>query len=189
VELLITLAILVILTMVAAPAFRDLWRRHQVQAVADALGADLTYARHEAVQRAAYVSVCPSKTGQACTAQAAYGDGWIVYAYPAGIAGANRTYVPGESGFSRLRYTVPSESVVANATDAGVVTFGLQGQFKSTTERAALAWRVCAKDGADDSHQGVVTHAVPGAELNLTASGSLQRQHLMPGDSCVPSTP
>jgi type IV fimbrial biogenesis protein FimT len=185
----VTLAVLAILTMVAAPVFRDLWRRHQVQAATDALGADLTYARHEAVQRAAYVSVCPSKTGQACSAQPEYGDGWMVYAYSAGVAGANRTYVPGESGFSRLRYTVPSGSVVVNATDAGVVTFGQQGQFKSTAERTGVAWRVCADDGADDSRQATATPAVPGAELTLTASGSLQRRRLMPGDGCVPPAP
>lgn len=184
VELVIALAVLAVLTMVAAPAFRDVWRRHRVQAATEALWADLTYARHEAVQRAAFVSLCPSSTGQACLDQASYGKGWIVYAYPVGVAGANRPYAVGASGFSRLRYTVPAGPVMVKASDADVVTFGQQGQFKSTPARAGLTWRVCAGEGGDDS-QATATSSVSGAEVILTGSGSLQRQRLTSDDDCL----
>ncbi|MDG2537554.1 GspH/FimT family pseudopilin [Dyella jiangningensis] len=187
VEWVVVLAVLAILAIVAAPAFRGLWRRHQVQTATESLWADLTYARHEAVQRGMFVSVCPSKTGLACTDQVAYGGGWIVYAYPIGGMGANRAYASGVSGFDRLRYTVPSGRVVANATDPGVVTFGQQGQFKSTSERPGVTWRLCAASGADDAMQGEVTSDVPGVELVLGGSGSLQQQRLSVGDSCLPS--
>lgn len=80
VELIITLAVLAILMTIAAPGFRDLWRRHQVNGASDALWADLTYARYEAVQRASFVSLCPSSTGEACSGDVFYAEGWIVYA-------------------------------------------------------------------------------------------------------------
>lgn len=189
VELVITLTVLTILTTIAAPSFRDLWRRHQVNGAADGLWADLTYARYEAAQRASFVSICPSSTGVDCSGDTSYADGWIVYAYSAGAKGANRPYVAGAQDFTLLRRTVPSGAVVANAIDAGVVTFGQRGQFKSTTERATLSWRLCARADGGDLRQGQVTQGVPGAELAMASSGSLQRQRLMAGASCVPLRP
>jgi type IV fimbrial biogenesis protein FimT len=186
VELMITLAVLVILTTVAAPAFRDFLRRHQVQTATESLRADLTFARYEAVQRASYVSLCASGTGEACSGDASYAAGWIVYAYPAGTAGANRPYAAGAKDFTLLRRTALSGAVVVNADDAGVVTFGQQGQFKSTQDRASLSWRVCARAGDGDAGQGEATSSVPGAELILVGSGNRQRQRLAPDDSCLP---
>ncbi len=189
VELVITLSVLAILVTIAAPGFRDVLRRHQVQAVADALRADLTYARHEAVQRASFVSLCPSSTGDECSGDASYADGWIVYAYAVGAQGANRPYVAGTQGFTLLRRTVPSAVIAANASDAGVVTFGRQGQFKSTPERATLSWRVCARADGADVRQGEVTPGVPGVELAMAGSGSLQRRPLTGDASCTPASP
>jgi len=188
VELVIALAVLAILVTVAVPSWRGLMRRHQVSAAAEMLRSDLAYARHEAVQRASFVSICPSSTGDACAAQASYGDGWIVYAYPAGVAGANRAYIANAPGFSRLRRTVPAGSIALNASDADVVTFGQQGQFKSTSERATMSWRVCASVSGDNPQQGETTSDVPGVELTLTGSGSLQRRRLAPGETCLPTS-
>lgn len=189
VELIIALAVLAILMTIAAPGFRDLRQRHQVSAVADALWADLTYARYEAVLRASFVSLCPSSTGDECSGDTSYADGWIVYAYPVGVHGANRPYVAGAEGFTLLRRTTPSSAVVANALDAGVVTFGQQGQFKSTPDRAALSWRLCARADGADARQGEVTPGVPGVELAMTGSGSLQRRRLAVEAGCTPASP
>ncbi|WP_267873361.1 GspH/FimT family pseudopilin [Dyella amyloliquefaciens] len=189
VELIITLAVLVVLATIAAPSFRDLWLRHQVNGAANALWADLTYARYEAVQRASFVSLCPSSTGEDCSDDASYADGWIVYAYAAGTKGANRSYAEGVQDFTLLRHTVPSGAMVANAADAGVVTFGQQGHFKSTSERGTLSWWLCARADRGDPLQGEATQGVPGVELTMAGSGSLQRQRLAVGASCVPPHP
>lgn len=185
VELMVTLAVMVALVTLAAPAFRDLLRRRQVEAVADTLAADLTYARHEAAQRASFVSICPSRSGESCDDETSYAEGWIVYAHPAGIAGADRAYAAQAQGFLRLRYTVPSGAIVANATDAGVVTFGQQGQLKSSAERPGVSWRICTRGADDASPRGEASSGVPGIELRLAGAGSLQRRRLGDGDGCA----
>ncbi|RAO75196.1 GspH/FimT family pseudopilin [Dyella jiangningensis] len=187
VELVIALAVLAIVVTLVAPSWKGLLRRHHVNAAAEMLRSDLAYARHEAVQRASFVSICPSSTGDACATQAFYGDGWIVYAYPVGVAGANRAYMANAPGFSRLRRTVPTGSMAVTASDAGVVTFGQQGQFKSTSERATVSWRVCARASGDDP-QGEASTDVPGVELILNGSGSLQRRQLAPDERCLPAS-
>lgn len=186
VELVVTLAVLAVLATLAAPAFRDLLRRHQVGSAAEALRNDLAYARHEAVQRASFVSLCPSSTGDDCADDGSYRQGWMVYAYPSGALGANRRYAAGSPDFTRLRYTTPSAPVIVNASDAKVVTFGQQGQFKSTSERSSVTWHVCALDGR--AGEGESTAGVPGVQLTLLGSGSVQRQALAAGERCLPAS-
>jgi type IV fimbrial biogenesis protein FimT len=179
VELMVTLAVLAILTMVAVPSFRDTIRRNRVSAASNALLADLRYARTEAINRGQLVSLCPSSDGSSCTADGtAWDAGWLVYTYPAGAASANAAYAAGNI---LLRAGEARPGVAINASTADVVSFGQQGQLRPG---AALSFRTCIRASGGDA--GENSAAVPGARLDMSGSGSLANKALAAGDACTP---
>jgi len=179
IELMVTLAVLAILTMVAVPNFRDTIRRSRVSAASNALLADLHYARAEAINRGQLVSLCPSSNGSSCTAGgAAWEAGWLVYTYPAGAASANAAYAAGNI---LLRVADAREGVAVRASSTDVVSFGQQGQLRPG---AALSFVTCMRNGNGDAAENPA--AVPGARLALTGSGSLSNKALVAGDTCTP---
>lgn len=79
-ELLLVLAMMAVLTSLAAPSFRSLWVKHSVGLAAEALLGDLRYARSESLKRARPVLVCQSLNGTSCTRDsAAWAAGWLVF--------------------------------------------------------------------------------------------------------------
>jgi type IV fimbrial biogenesis protein FimT len=187
-ELLVTMAVLAILSLIAAPSFRDVLRRSQVSAASNTLLADLTYARSESATRRTFVSICASATGTSCSGEAAYESGWIVYAYPAGDAGANQEYSADDKTFSLLRYTETQDAVAIEGQDGDVVTFGQQGQLRaSATHTGTMSFWVCALTTAADRRTAESTAGVHGTQLTVNGSGSLQTTQLSSGDSCSPS--
>ncbi|RDI99747.1 prepilin-type N-terminal cleavage/methylation domain-containing protein [Dyella solisilvae] len=186
IELLIAMSVLAVLAMLAAPAFHDTVGRHQLSAAADALAADLTYARMEAMQRATFVSLCPSRDGVRCSDDSSYGQGWMTYSYPVSGSGANREFAAADQTFRLLRYSRTSGALTVTAADGDIVTFGLQGQLKPSGERGGRSWRFCILSDTGHLGSGVSTSAIPGTEIAAIASGSLQRRRLAVDESCVP---
>ncbi|MEH6636434.1 MAG: GspH/FimT family pseudopilin, partial [Halioglobus sp.] len=81
IELIITLAILVVLLTVAAPSMRRLVHSNMVRTEASRLVAAINLTRSEAVLRNRPVSMCPSSmaaTGRPLCS-GTYADGWIIY--------------------------------------------------------------------------------------------------------------
>lgn len=179
IELMVTLAVLGILAMVAAPNFRDLLRRGKVSGATNALLADLSYAREASIDRGQLVSLCPSSNGSSCTEGGnAWESGWLVYTYPAGAASANAAYAAGNL---LLRASGAHPGVVMRAASADVVSFGQQGQLRPGT---ALDFVTCIHD--DSGTGGENTAAVPGNHLSIGASGSFASKALAAGADCVP---
>lgn len=77
-ELLITIAVLAVLVTIAVPSMQEFVRKNRVTTQINALLADLTFARSEAIKRATTVRVCNSKDQETCAADAKWADGWIV---------------------------------------------------------------------------------------------------------------
>lgn len=77
-ELLITLAIIGIVTMAGAPALGALVARTQDATAEAALAGTLRQARTAAVTHATRVLVCPSRDGRRCDAGDDWQHGWIV---------------------------------------------------------------------------------------------------------------
>lgn len=178
VELMVTLAVLAILTMVAVPSFRDTIRRNRVGTASNALLADFNYARAEAINRGQLVSLCPSSDGSSCTANGtAWESGWLVYTYPAGAASANTVYAAGDI---LLRATGAREGVAIRAGSAAVLSFGQQGQLQPGTARAFVA---CLRNG---SGSGENSAAVPGLRIDVGGSGSLVGKALASTAGCTP---
>ena len=87
IELLVTLAIAVILTMVAVPGFRSIIQNNRASTQANELLTALTLARSEAIKRAANVSICSSANQATCAASTDWSTGWIIFTDTSGVAG------------------------------------------------------------------------------------------------------
>lgn len=178
VELMVTLAILAILTMFALPSFRDAIRRNQVSSGSNALLADLNYARAEAINRGQLVTLCPSSNGSSCATSTAWDTGWLVYTYPAGAASSNKAYVAGNI---LLRSATTQNATGIWAGQATYPSFGPQGQLKPGTASLPFRFITCYKTSG-----GSATNAntVPGTELDVNSSGYISNVPLASGASC-----
>lgn len=84
IELMVTVAILAVLTALAAPSFTPIIERWRVRQVAEDLQSTLYYARSEAIKRGGNLSIQKLKnTADGCqnaTTTEEWGCGWIVFA-------------------------------------------------------------------------------------------------------------
>jgi type IV fimbrial biogenesis protein FimT len=79
IELMITVSIIAILAMVAAPSLRDMVLNARMTSMVNDLLTDLSVARAEAVKRGVRATVCTSSNGTACTSSD-WRNGWIIVA-------------------------------------------------------------------------------------------------------------
>lgn len=79
IELMVTVAILAILAMIAAPSFNDAILSNRLTSFANHFVASATLARGEAIKRNAAVKLCRSSNGTACAASGGWQQGWIVF--------------------------------------------------------------------------------------------------------------
>lgn len=98
VELMVTVAILVILLAIGAPNLRDFVLKQQISADANTLASAFRLARSEALKRSGMVTICPSLDPSAatptCVANATtdWSNGWLIFADYAPTGGATGAY-------------------------------------------------------------------------------------------------
>jgi len=120
IELMVTIAILAIITTVAVPGFSNLIRNTKASGLSNDLVGALQYARSEAVNRNQAVAVCSGLTVATC--DAGWTNGWIVY-------------VVSDSSILRSWEAAAADSVINQ--DSGTnstVIFGGDGKATGTTE-------------------------------------------------------
>jgi type IV fimbrial biogenesis protein FimT len=79
IELMITIAVVAILSAIAAPSFTNLrYQGERVSQVNDFLHA-IFLARSEAIKRGHAVELCKSRDGTSCSSTGHWHDGWIVF--------------------------------------------------------------------------------------------------------------
>lgn len=78
-ELLVTLAILVILIAFAAPSMANLIERNQGASLSNQLLTSINLARYTAVLQGRTAAVCKSADGLKCTSSGDWSQGWIVF--------------------------------------------------------------------------------------------------------------
>lgn len=84
IELMVTVAVLGILSAIALPSFSGLLASSRVNSAATDLWAAMQFARSEAVKRNETVTVCPSTNETGCAAAGtSFASGWIVRPGPA----------------------------------------------------------------------------------------------------------
>ncbi len=78
IELIVTMTIAGVLMSLAAPGFSNFVKNNRLSGQANAIMADLAFARSEAVKRGAPVTICRSKDGAGCLSGTEWHEGWIV---------------------------------------------------------------------------------------------------------------
>lgn len=113
VELLITVAIVAILASLAVPSFRELLVKRSVVATADALIADIRYARSEAVKRSTRTVICKSINGSSCsTVAGSWNEGWIVF-----VDRNSDRVVDADDDLVRVQQKVPNIATIQQDSD------------------------------------------------------------------------
>lgn len=184
VELMMALAVLAVLLVMGAFAFRDLVRRHKVVAASNALRADISYARSEAIHRGNVVSICASvdATYKNCDGSGkSYQRGWIVYTYGAGAAKVSKAYVDGSD--LRLRVGQARDGVRIQPKYDTIPSFDAQGQLHPSIGKP-LTFAICFLPAGADA--GSSTAAVPGVQLTVKASGGVVSKTLGVQKACKP---
>jgi type IV fimbrial biogenesis protein FimT len=77
IELMVTVAILAVITAIAVPSLRGFIQRSNAASAANTMLTSFALARSEAIRGNARVTVCPSRNGDNC--DGAWADGWIVF--------------------------------------------------------------------------------------------------------------
>jgi type IV fimbrial biogenesis protein FimT len=180
-ELMITLSVAGILTVIAYPGMRNFLYRNRVIAQSNNIQADLQLARGQAAATRSYVSICPVTTagGTTCSASAtAYDQGWLVYTAIA----PNTAYDSAVSG--SLQHVAPATSNISiRASNGGVLTYNARGELIVTGSSATSTTFITCSNPTGAS-VGSNTTDVPGVQLSVANSGRIASSILATGDSC-----
>jgi type IV fimbrial biogenesis protein FimT len=83
VELMVVVAIIAILTTIAAPSFKAMLQSSSMTSAVNSFLADMRYARSESIRRGGGVVMCPSTNSESssasCSGSTAWQEGWIVF--------------------------------------------------------------------------------------------------------------
>ena len=137
VELMMVLAMMAVVTSLAAPSFRSLWVKRSVLLAAEALLSDFRYARSEALKRVRPVLVCQSSDGTSCTRDgAAWAQGWIVFVDSNGNAQVDGDNAEGPAeDLLRVQSTLPTlASIVSNVSTGHSIIYQAAGSAKSAAQ-------------------------------------------------------
>ncbi len=125
IELLITLAVIVVLLTVGVPAFSTVVKNSRLATATNELTTALNLARSEAIKRGLRVSVCKSADGATCAAVNGWDQGWIVFTdnnNNAAYNSASETLLRVYSGLAS------SLSLTGNVSVASYVSYVANGQ-------------------------------------------------------------
>jgi len=164
IELMVTVAILAILTMIAAPNLSDFIRRNNVTSQTNELLGALQFARSTAVSRNVMVSICATTTAAdstpTCSNTNTLNTGWLVY-----TTTTASTAIATTDEVLRVFQGATNVSIQIKPSGTKVVTFDTRGSSVSGN----LSFLVCAKKAADTVGQSGVRSA--GRSVNLQSGG------------------
>jgi type IV fimbrial biogenesis protein FimT len=126
VELMVTVAVVAVLSAIAFPSFQTTLQSNRVATATNELVASLSLARTEAIRSNRYASLCPSAAGNACGG--ALSDGWLVWSDTNGdgILDGNETV---------LRFSRGNANIQANLI-GGIITFDARGRRMSAPNQS-----------------------------------------------------
>ncbi len=145
VELMVTLAVAAILTVIGIPAYQDLVRRNRLVTTANAVATDLVTAKSEAIRRGRAVNV------SALSGNGDWTSGWRIWV----DQNANGTFDAGTD--LELEAHPALAHLEMNAT-TNVSTVAFNGMAEAST---GVVWELCGESGEE------------GRRLNLNVTGRL----------------
>jgi type IV fimbrial biogenesis protein FimT len=117
VELVVTIAILAILTTLAVPGFGEMLRQWQRDNATRELALSMQIARSEAIKTSRQIVVCPSLDGIACVASTEWRNGWMVFVDDGAGTTANANNQSYDAG-ERVLKVVPSLTGLTSLTSS-----------------------------------------------------------------------
>ena len=166
IELLITVAILGIIAVIAAPSLQNFVLNNRIRSQAATLTTSLIFARSEAITRSARVVACPGTTGGCSGTQ--WESGWIVF-----VDTNNNAVLDDEETQLEVHVALDGNNTLRGTTDVGdYVSFDYDGRAQSGT------FVLCDQRGFGD-HALAINVLATGRSRNLAATDSSQ-------SSCTP---
>lgn len=121
VELMVTVAVLVVLMSIGIPSFQTIFGQNRAAASANEILASLQFARSEAVRLGTAVQLCPSTDAATCTGGSDWTGGWIVHID------------------NEVRRIGPALHSSVSASGADSLTYGSAGQIEGARAPFALS--------------------------------------------------
>ena len=166
IELLVTLVIMGILSMLVIPSFSLLLAKRAVRAAASDVASDLRLARSEAVKRSNFVTVCRSTDAATCAGAGSWHTGWVVFLDRNGngaIDGADDTVLRVHQELSGIQSMGNTDLALTKA----VLTFRPNGLGVGISDTWMVTPLASSKPGSTRlmciSSQGRLTLGEPGA--------------------------
>jgi len=156
IELMVTVAVIAILSAVAVPAMTGLINHSRISGLTGEVVSAIQLARSEAVRRNARVTLCPSTDGTTC-ANSTDWTGWIVLARDNTAA----------TDHVMLAETAPGSTQVSGP--AGGIVFRPSGLLVAQSQLT-----VCVPTTNPAANQRVVTVALSGSPITERANGGGQ---------------
>lgn len=171
-EALVVLALLGILSALAAPSYTGMRQRHQMQSQAEQFQASLMLARSEALRRQQRVTVCVRDAADGCAQAGSWAQGWVVF-----VEESNPTLRDPSDTILQLQGALPGFiAFTGNAPVRHYVSYGPQGrsQRKSGAFQAGTL-RLC---GAGQKHLWRVV-------VNAVGKPRLEKAELAASEPCA----
>lgn len=156
IELVVTVAIVAIVSTLAIPAFQTLIMNNRITSQANQLSSMLAYARSEGAKRpAGFMTLCPTSDSVSCSGNDAWEGGWLVLVDQNGdriVNGADEVRQVSDrlAGGNTLR--------VRGLTNSSYVQFDTRGQplTSALNDFTALTFTICDSRGASDARAVIV---------------------------------
>lgn len=152
IELMVTIAILAVLTVLAIPSFQAMIAASRLTTVSNDFLATLSQARSNAVRIGKRVTVCMSANGTQCTTTGNWEQGWIVFTDPTKSASSAASVDTGDTIESKGP-ALPSGMVLKGGM--AYISFAADGQPKMVDSAAfagPIFFQLCSTSAslADD---------------------------------------
>ncbi|XQA71791.1 GspH/FimT family pseudopilin [Xanthomonas sacchari] len=154
VELMVTLAVLAVLSAIAIPSFTSLINSNRLSAASDDILYALQFARSEAIKRNAPVSVCGSSDGATCGSTSTW-QGWLV------VTGSADSVLQSYKARSPLGVTGPVTRI----------TYGANGTLKTSSAVSVIAC-IATNRPAENQRAVAPTSATRVAVSSVNGSGA-----------------
>ena len=137
-ELMVTLSIVVVFSMIALPSMSEFIKNEKLTTQINGLVASLQRARSEAILRHVPITVCSSDNGSSCTNDA-WNEGWILFVDVNGDGA-----VDAEDEILQIRDKLEGNTTLSSSSGATIITYDSRG----FTPNVATTFSLCDDRGS-----------------------------------------